>query len=342
MYSAMVALEFSAEISPSVTRPGIAVDQRAQLFDEGQVLRTRVVIHVVLVGIGVVGAKAATAALLRGLGRVVAQLPIVETEVDGIEAHAIHATLQPEAHVVEHGAPHRLAVEVEIRLLGQEIVQVVLRAARLPLPGATAEYRQPVVGRAAIGAGIGPHVPVGARIVATLPAFPEPLVFSRGVAQHLVDHDLQAQRVGLGQQPVEIGQRAEQRVDRAVVGDVVAEVGHRRFEERRDPHGLDAQARHIVEPLDDPRQVADAIAIGIEEAAWIDLVDHRAMPPGVRRRQRRPSRFFDRYVLAQGRPLISSSGKLTRCSAPPVANAYVFIRRAAPPASMFGTRRRSP
>ena len=51
--------------------------------------------------------NAATAALLRGLGRVVAQLPIVETEVDGIEAHAIHTALEPEAHIVEHGAPHR-------------------------------------------------------------------------------------------------------------------------------------------------------------------------------------------------------------------------------------------
>jgi hypothetical protein len=47
--------------------------------------------------------------------------------------------------------------------------------------------------------------------------------------------------VRLGQQAIEIRQRAEQRIDVAVVGDVVAEVGHRGFEERRDPDRVDAQ-----------------------------------------------------------------------------------------------------
>ena len=36
-------------------------------------------------------------------------------------------------------------------------------------------------------------------------------------------------------QPVEVRERAEQRVDVAVVGDVVAEVGHRRRIDRREP-----------------------------------------------------------------------------------------------------------
>jgi hypothetical protein len=60
-------------------------------------------------------------------------------------------------------------------------------------------------------------------------------VFDRGVAEHLVDHHADAERMRLGQQAVEVVQGAEQRIDVAVVGDVVAEVGHRRLEERRDP-----------------------------------------------------------------------------------------------------------
>ncbi|MDQ1131880.1 hypothetical protein QE386_000475 [Pseudoxanthomonas winnipegensis] len=103
----------------------------------------------------------------------------------------------------------------------------------------------------------------------------------RAVAEHLVDHHLQAQRMRLGQQGVEVGQRAEQRIDIAVVGDVIAEVGHGRLEERRDPDRVHAQAGDVVQALDDAGQVAHAIAIGVLEAARIDLIDHRAAPPVV-------------------------------------------------------------
>jgi len=55
------------------------------------------------------------------------------------------------------------------------------------------------------------------------------------VAEHLVDHHFQTKHMRLLKQPVEIIERAEQRIDRAVIGDVVTEIGHRRLEERRDP-----------------------------------------------------------------------------------------------------------
>ena len=53
--------------------------------------------------------------------------------------------------------------------------------------------------------------------------------------------DLDAARVRLRDQRVEVGEVAEERVDVAVVGDVVAEVGHRRRVERREPDGVDAE-----------------------------------------------------------------------------------------------------
>ena len=43
----------------------------------------------------------------------------------------------------------------------------------------------------------------------------------------------------VGDQRVEIGERPEERIDVAVVRDVVAEVGHGRRIERRDPDGVD-------------------------------------------------------------------------------------------------------
>ncbi len=95
----------------------------------------------------------------------------------------------------------------------------------------------------------------------------------------LVDQDLQAQLVRLGDHGIEIGQGAEHRVDRAVIGDVVAEVLHRRGEEGRDPDRIDTQRGDMVQPAGNAAQVAHAVAIAVLEAARVDLVDRRAAPP---------------------------------------------------------------
>jgi hypothetical protein len=203
----------------------------------------------------------------------------VEAEVDRVEAQAVDAAVEPEAHVVERGLLHVAVVEIEVGLRGQEVVQVVLLPARVPLPRRAAEDREPVVRRRAVGARVGPHVPVGLRVVAALPALVEPGVLHGAVAQHLVDHHLEAEPVRLVEHAVEILERAEQRIDRAVVRDVVAEVVHRRAEERRDPDAVHAQARHVRQLFEHARQVAHAVAGAIHEAARVDLVDHRAAPP---------------------------------------------------------------
>ena len=80
---------------------------------------------------------------------------------------------------------------------------------------------------------------------------------------------------------VEVGERAEQRVDVAVVGDVVAEVGHRR-------RGRTATARCASTPshdrwsrlLRDALEVADAVAVRVGERPRVDLVDDCIAPPG--------------------------------------------------------------
>ena len=189
--------------------------------------------------------------------------------------------LEPEAGDAEQRLDDLGIVQVEVRLLLQEVVQVILAATRLPLPGDAAEDREPVVGRAAVAPGVGPDVPVGLRVVPRLAALQEPAMLVAGVARHEVDQDPQAQAVGLLEHPVEVVERAEDRVDVAVVGDVVAIVLHRALEEGRDPDRVHAQRGHVVEPLNDAREVADAVAVGIAEAARVDLVDHRTPPPVV-------------------------------------------------------------
>ena len=133
VYSATVAVESSDEISPSATVSGKPSSSAPQLLEEGQHLRLRVVVAVPLVAVRIVGLEAGRLALVRRARRIVAQLRVVEAEVDRVEAQPVDAALEPEAEIVEGSALHLRIVEIQVRLLREEIVQVVLAAARLPL-----------------------------------------------------------------------------------------------------------------------------------------------------------------------------------------------------------------
>jgi hypothetical protein len=65
------------------------------------------------------------------------------------------------------------------------------------------------------------------------------------VVRDEVHDDAQAEPVCLGDQVVEVVERSEQRVDVAVVGDVVAAVGLGRPVERRQPDGVDAELDQV-------------------------------------------------------------------------------------------------
>ena len=203
----------------------------------------------------------------------------MDIKVDRIEPEAVDAALQPEACRVEHRVLGRLAVEVQIRLSRQEVVQIILPPPRVPFPCRAAENRQPVVGRRTVRLGIGPDIPVGLGIVARGAAFLEPRMLVGGVRNHLVDHHFQAEPVGLGDQRVEIRQRPEHRIDVAIVRHVISEILHRRLEERRYPYRIGSERGDIRQTPDNALQIADAIAIGVLIAARIDLIDHRAAPP---------------------------------------------------------------
>src|SRR5207247_8332284 len=78
---------------------------------------------------------------------------------------------------------------------------------------------------------------------------------------------------------IEVVHRPEDRIDRGVVRDVVAEVGERRGVDRRKPERVHAEIDEVVEALRDPSQVADPVAVRVLERAWVDLVDDRVLPP---------------------------------------------------------------
>src|SRR5690606_12846533 len=82
-----------------------------------------------------------------------------------------------------------------------------------------------------------------------------------------------------GDEPVEVCEGAEDRVDIAIVGDVISEIVHRRGIEWREPDRIDPKRGDIVEPRRDPREIPDGVAVRIGIAARIDLIDDRALPP---------------------------------------------------------------
>jgi hypothetical protein len=100
------------------------------------------------------------------------------------------------------------------------------------------------------------------------------------VVGHEVEHQLEAAAVDLRQQGVEVGECAEDGIDGAIVGDVVAEVGHGRDEDGREPYSVDAQRNQVIEALPDAGEVADAVAVCVLERPRVDLIDDAALPPG--------------------------------------------------------------
>ena len=63
----------------------------------------------------------------------------------------------------------------------------------------------------------------------------------------------------------EVAERAQPRVDAVVVGDVVSVVPVRGGMDRVEPQAGDAQPGQIVQPADQARQVAAAVAVGVLE-----------------------------------------------------------------------------
>ncbi|MGX1251459.1 hypothetical protein RKD48_003970 [Streptomyces ambofaciens] len=231
-------------------------------------------------------------------GRLAAQLGVAEVaqrlgqvldqRVRDVDAEAVDAPVAPEPQRGAEVGADLLVVPVQVGLLGGEEVQVPLSVGH-PLPGAAAEDGLPVGGRefAVRAAALAEDVPVaGGRPRTGGQGLPEPGVAVRGVVGDEVDDHLQAQPVGLGGHRVEVVQCAQARVDVAVVVDVVAAVGEFGRVEGAEPEGVDAEGGEVTQALGDAAQVAEPVAVGVGEAAGVDLVDDGLPPPvGVLGRQ---------------------------------------------------------
>src|SRR5581483_2797526 len=99
------------------------------------------------------------------------------------------------------------------------------------------------------------------------------------MVRHEIKNQFQAVVVCFGNQCVEIRHRTKNRIDAGVVGDIVAEIGHRRWIDRRKPERVNSETSQIGQSLDNSPEISDAVVIGILERAWIDLIEYSALPP---------------------------------------------------------------
>src|SRR6202140_2867818 len=95
--------------------------------------------------------------------------------------------VEPEAIDVVEGIADRWIPPVEVRLLGEEVMQVVLARLRVECPGGPAEGAQPVVRRTAIRLGIGPDITIAVCRAARGSGIDEPRVPIAAVIRHDVE-----------------------------------------------------------------------------------------------------------------------------------------------------------
>ena len=203
---------------------------------------------------------------------------ILPQNVDHVAAEACDAAIQPEAQNLLDLLQHFRLIVVQIGLVAGEEVEIILAAALVILPAVLAEEACPVVGQLAVFAALAPVVivAVGALGIA---AGLKPGVGGGGVVDDQVHNDAHTTRLGLGDEAVHILHRAEVGVDAAVVADVVAVILVGGGIHGAEPQEGHTQVLQLVQLGDDAWNVADAVAVGVAEAAGIDLVDNGFLPP---------------------------------------------------------------
>src|SRR6185295_16376761 len=223
----------------------------------------------------------------REKSRIVPEQLVLDQAVRDVDAETVDAAVEPETHDVVDGAADLFVPPVEVGLLRQEVMEVVLAAGRIERPRrallSCSKHRAPVVRRAAVPR-VGPHVPVPLGVAPRRPRRDEPRMLVGGVVRHEIDQHADLATVRLFEEMIEVAERAKDRVDVAVVGDVVAEVLHRRAIERREPDRLDterpwAAVVQMIEPARDAGEVADTVAVRVLERTRVDLIEDALAPP---------------------------------------------------------------
>jgi hypothetical protein len=76
---------------------------------------------------------------------------------------------------------------------------------------------------------VAPEIPVSLRILERRSTLKEPGVLVGGMVRHKIEDHFEAATVRLFKENLEVVERTEDGIDVAIVGDVIAKIGHRRW-----------------------------------------------------------------------------------------------------------------
>ena len=221
--------------------------------------------------------------LVRILDRPLRKPGRLDQEGHGVHPEAGQALLRPEARDLGDLVPHLRVGDVEVGLLGVEAVQIPLARLLVVRPVRVLLVGEDDVARLLLRLVVAPDVEVAIGRVARGPRLLEPRVADRRVVDDQVGDDPDAAVLRGAHHLGEVAERAELRVHGVEVDDVVAVVALGRGVERHEPDAGDADPREVVDALDEPRQVAAAVAVAVEERLDVEAVDDPVLPPEVAR-----------------------------------------------------------
>src|SRR5260370_9993395 len=99
------------------------------------------------------------------------------------------------------------------------------------------------------------------------------------VVGHIIHDNFKIMLMRLCNERVKGCEIAEDRVNVGIIGDIVAEVDHRRGADRRKPDGIYTQPGEIIKLGYDTRQITDTVTIAVLEASRLNLLDNSLLPP---------------------------------------------------------------
>lgn len=208
-------------------------------------------------------------------------MAFLDEEFDRVKAEAVYPhLLEPERRDLLGLLAHGAGLVVQVRHAAPEESVVVLVAHRRAVPVV------PAPGVEHAGMPGRPAEPIAIRRLGIRQRRLEKWVFAGDVVQHQIDEHANATPVRLRHQALEVLVGAVVRIDPVVVRHIVPVIA-RRFGHGHEPDAPRAQiaviARvavvDIVEFLDEPAQISDAVAVAVVERADEDLIAHRPTFP---------------------------------------------------------------
>ncbi len=237
-----------------------------------------------------------------------------------IEPEAVDAHIEPETHDTKNRLEHMRIVEIQVRLMAEKAVPVM--RLRRAVPGPVRRFR---IGendaRARVFVGIvAPHIVVAlGRTLRRAPRRLEPGVLVRGVIDDEFGDDLQAAAVCFAHEMAKVIARSVRGEHVGVVRHVVPVIEHRRWIERLQPDGVDAQFLDVVEFLRQAAKIPDPVLVGIEEGLDVQLIDDRVLVPqrivAECQRRRGGSKFSKRQQICFHDRAAAGTASISGCDA---------------------------